>query len=102
MNDVRAKFEEIWPVPGGIEWDGRWSEYLPIDPTDGHLIDQCTELDTRLDTFTRCQETGYTVGCLVDNLIGELERLSLRVDASDQMSIFCVVQNAKHVLGRKQ
>ena len=28
MNDIRAKFEEIWPVPDGIEW--RIDGYYPI------------------------------------------------------------------------
>jgi hypothetical protein len=73
MNNIRAKFEEIWPVPAGIEWDDRWSEYLPIDPADGHLIDQCTQLDTRLDTFTRCQETTEVYVSLIDELVQSLQ-----------------------------
>jgi hypothetical protein len=73
MNDTRARFEEIWPVPGDIHWDDVWAEYLPIDPVDGHLIAQCCELDYRLDTFTRCQETTAIHLSLIDELVHSLQ-----------------------------
>jgi hypothetical protein len=53
MKSVRAKFEEIWPVPEGVYWDSEYGEYLP---NCGDAVDTSKEWDARLDTFTRCQE----------------------------------------------
>ena len=54
MNDTRARFEEIWPVPKGVCWcvvDGGYfaesTEHIP----------NSIRHNARLDTFTRCQET---------------------------------------------
>lgn len=58
MKSVRERFEEIWPVPEGIEWAD--DQYVTIKGTPKitiELIDRCVEWDARLDTFTRCQET---------------------------------------------
>ena len=53
MNDIRARFEEIWPVPDGLFWDDEKSRYwTPIYP----MCDSLFEWNHRLDTFTRCQE----------------------------------------------
>lgn len=56
MNDIRARFEEIWPVPRGCMWTDD-NGYMPIDQDADHLVDRCIGHDARLDTFTRCQET---------------------------------------------
>jgi hypothetical protein len=64
MNDIRAKFEEIWPVPDGVYWmplSRNGGEYM-ADPSlskDNREEAQfaAEEWDARLDTFTRCQET---------------------------------------------
>jgi hypothetical protein len=53
--NIRAKFEEIWPVHNydGIYWSPRDGKYLSA----GHLSDSLAdEYNARLDTFTRCQE----------------------------------------------
>lgn len=56
MNDIRAKFEEIWPVPGCIDWDS-FGAYEAISMGDE---DVAYEYNIRLDTFTRCQETMFS------------------------------------------
>lgn len=70
MNDIRARFEEIWPVPVGVCWcivDGGYfaesTEHIP----------NSIRHNARLDTFTRCQETTDVYVSLVDELLQELE-----------------------------
>jgi hypothetical protein len=60
--NIRAKFEEIWPVPEGIRWESDYmkgNDYYAPDTEHGsseeHWI-EANEWDARLDTFTRCQE----------------------------------------------
>ena len=55
MNDIRARFEEIWPVPECIEWLPKWSEYVSTEST---ILSEMTagQFNARLDTFTRCQD----------------------------------------------
>jgi len=72
MNDIRAKFEEIWPVPEGVQWTDDCG-YLPIDSDDDHLIEVCLAMDARLDTFTRCQETTDVYVSLIDELVAALD-----------------------------
>jgi hypothetical protein len=50
MNNIRAKFEEIWPVPEGVYWYGEYSTHLYS------MLVAAREHNARLDTFTRCQE----------------------------------------------
>ena len=68
MNDTRARFEEIWPVPRGCMWTDD-NGYLPIDQDADHLVDRCIEHDARLDTFTRCQETTDVYVSIVDEMM---------------------------------
>lgn len=72
MNDTRARFEEIWPVPEGVTWcresDGYWFEVEPFEH-----YKPCTEMNLRLDTFTRCQETTDVYVSLLEELVKELE-----------------------------
>lgn len=52
MNETRARFEEIWPVPAGLYWDyglGKYNCYRWADQI-------CWQYNIRLDTFTRCQD----------------------------------------------
>ena len=79
MNDIRAKFEEIWPVPDGVIWDG--GEYMPED--DLHMADQkyfelAAEHDARLDTFTRCQETTGVYVSIVDEMVKNMGLINER------------------------
>ncbi len=73
MNDIRARFEEIWPVPEGVYWDGE--EYMPFDLTKAadEYFELSAEWDARLDTFTRCQETTSIHLSLIDELVQEIE-----------------------------
>lgn len=73
MNDIRAKFEEIWPVPDGVMWResvGKYGcqNYLYEDKMDAWNI--------RLDTFTRCQETTAIYSGIVDDMIDEMELIN--------------------------
>lgn len=76
MKTIRERFEEIWPVPEGVIWDG--DEYLPED--DLHMAHQkyfelAAEHDARLDTFTRCQETTDVYVSLIDEMVSAMDDL---------------------------
>lgn len=73
MNDTRARFEEIWPVPEGVYWS-------PLSRNDGwywtirdELKKEAELLSARLETFTRCQETTDVCVSLVDEMVKDLE-----------------------------
>jgi hypothetical protein len=104
MNDIRARFEEIRPVPDGIAWSMNVGAYVCNDAIriTQELINKCTELDARLDTFTRCQETRCMVGVIVDDLIRELDNAKTLIDDGyTRARIACTIENAKQILGRK-
>lgn len=71
MNDARATFEEIWPVPEQIEWSADrcayWTEQY------GFML-FAAELNLRLDTFTRCQETTDVYVSLISEMVDELSQ----------------------------
>lgn len=71
MNDIRARFEEIWPVPEGVYWSTVFGTYVCAHGSPVKL--ECMELNLRLDTFTRCQETTDIYVSLVDELVESLE-----------------------------
>lgn len=73
MNDIRSKFEEIWPVPDCIEWIDKSGEYVPnnYDYDIGWRF--AYEWTGRLDTFTRCQETTALHLSLIAELLQEIE-----------------------------
>lgn len=54
MNDIRLKFEEIWPVPEGVGWGDRTNCYFAWYPI---AQEDAIAHTARLDTFTRCQES---------------------------------------------
>ena len=60
MNNIRAKFEEIWPVPEGVRWMPHCGYAPDIGVDADSVLDDCVELDLRLDTFTRCQEAMFS------------------------------------------
>lgn len=69
MNNTRARFEEIWPVPEGVCWcvvDGGYfaesTEHIP----------NSMRHNARLDTFTRCQETTDVYVSLIQEMVDEL------------------------------
>lgn len=71
--NIRARFEEIWPVPAGVAWNENFSEYCPIG---GTFTAKCLaeEWDARLDTFTRCQETTDIYVSLIQEMVDELSQ----------------------------
>lgn len=73
MNDTRARFEEIWPVPEGVYWCADLGEYMRTDASNKFLLPVCVEYDARLDTFTRCQETTAIHLSLIDELVQSLQ-----------------------------
>lgn len=75
MNDTRARFEEIWPVPEGVYWSPVFGAYVCAHGSPVKL--ECMELNLRLDTFTRCQETTDVYVSLVEEMVAELEHVAL-------------------------
>lgn len=77
MNDIRARFEEIWPVPEGVYWHETACDYMTLDGIDDWQDQYFQRVRdsyaARLDTFTRCQETTAVYVGIVDELIGEME-----------------------------
>lgn len=100
MNDVRARFEEIWPVPFGVCWcivDGGYfaesTEHIP----------NSIRHNARLDTFTRCQETTDVYVSLIEDLVRELENASPWIHDSSQYCFAAdAVDRAKQILGREK
>jgi len=102
MNNIRAKFEEIWPVPEGVYWDADSGLYVG-DPYHEHEFIATCEFNARLDTFTRCQETQCMVGVIVDDLIRELDNAKTFInDGYTRARIACTIKNAKQILGREK
>ena len=69
MNNIRAKFEEIWPVPEGVFWNEYVGEYDAMH----YSSNVCDAYQARLDTFTRCQETTAIHLSLIDELVQSLQ-----------------------------
>ena len=92
MNDIRSKFEEIWPLPEGIYWDG--DEYMPEDDLDiAHqkYLELAVEHDVRLDTFTRCQEMTAIYSTIVDDMIREMELIN---SVSNELRVIGIAREA--------
>ena len=92
--NIRARFEEIWPVPEGIEWlDDQYVTVKGTPKLTMELIDKCIEWDARLDTFTRCQETTDVYVSLVEEMVMEIEGLAIAAYG-------CVPQQSQDILDR--
>lgn len=77
MNDTRARFEEIWPVPDVIFWSNDIGRYAPM-PDEVLQYERLNEQwahehNARLDTFTRCQETTDVYVGIIDELIRTIQ-----------------------------
>lgn len=99
MNDTRARFEEIWPVPEGVCWcvvDGGYfaesTEHIP----------NSMRHNARLDTFTRCQETTDVYVSLVNELIKELEWSYAGLEACEIDHGSEVLSRAKQIMEKKK
>lgn len=101
MNDTRARFEEIWPVPEGVSWYEEAGEYVPdVYNGDDDFFYLSCEWDARLDTFTRCQETTDVYVSLVEELVRELENAAPWIHDSNQYCFAAdVVNRAKQIIG---
>lgn len=68
--NIREQFEEIWPVPEGVYWSPVFGAYVCAHGSPVKL--ECVELNLRLDTFTRCQETTDVYVSLIKEMIDEI------------------------------
>jgi len=95
MNNIRAKFEEIWPVPEGVYWFDDMYESVLYDS-------DALEHNARLDTFTRCQETIAPVMSLVDEMIADIRyRAYHDADDEDDEKSKALLHRAKQILGER-
>ena len=103
--NTRARFEEIWPVPEGVYWSPVFGAYVCAHGSPVKL--ECMELNLRLDTFTRCQETTDVYVSLVDEMVKELEscygqlRMAIAGDL-DRFYVSHVLDRAKQIMGDKK
>lgn len=95
MKSVREQFEEIWPVPEGVMWSPNIGQYVLSGKGNAILLDKCYELDLRLDTFTRCQETTDVYVSLIEEMAMEIEGLSIAAYG-------CVINQSQGIIDRAQ
>lgn len=93
--NIRARFEEIWPVPEGVRWSDDFGEYMPHGGCDGDL---CLEYDARLDTFTRCQETTDVYVSLIGEMVADIEYLIELAAGNEPYSTACTLKRAKQIM----
>lgn len=94
MNDTRARFEEIWPVPDDVYWCSSFGGYWHAT-RDEEPCRRCDEHDLRLDTFTRCQETTDVYVSLINEFIDCINNDWNEYSAAD------LANRAIHALGAK-
>lgn len=94
MNSYREQFEEIWPVPEGVEFCDVFGGYWHKSTQD-KLSVRFREHDIRLDTFTRCQETTDVYSSIIDEMIDEVEGLSIAAYG-------CVIGKTQDIIDRAQ
>ncbi|MNQ93261.1 hypothetical protein D3C85_1087190 [compost metagenome] len=104
MNTIRARFEEIWPVPAGVAWSDSYGEYMPFDRHSMTHSELACEWDARLDTFTRCQETTDVYVGLIDELVQEIEscHADLRKENWYVPRQSALLDRAKQIIGREK
>ena len=101
MKSTREQFEEIWPVPEGMEWLSNVGRYVQI--TGKWLpMGAAQAYNARLDTFTRCQETTDVYVSLVDELIKELEWSYAGLEACEIDHGSEVLSRAKQIMEQKK
>lgn len=94
MKSYREQFEEIWPVPEGVEFCDVFGGYWHKSTQD-KLSVRFREHDIRLDTFTRCQETTDVYSSIIDEMIDEVEGLSIAAYG-------CVIGKTQDIIDRAQ
>ena len=101
MNDIRARFEEIWPVPEGVYWSPVFWAYVCAHGSPVKI--ECMELNLRLDTFTRCQETTDVYVSLISELIEDIESLADWANStSEKKMVAGIIDRAKQIMGDKK
>ena len=68
--NIRERFEEIWPVPEGVYWSPVFGAYVCAHGSPVKI--ECMELNLRLDTFTRCQETTEIYVSIIDEVVSHM------------------------------
>ena len=94
MKSYREQFEEVWPVPDGISYANGASGYAPYEFSD-RLVYLALEHNVRLDTFSRCQEATNVYASLIDEMIDEVEGLSIAAYG-------CVIGKTQDIIDRAQ
>lgn len=100
MNTIRARFEEIWPVPDGVYWSLVFGAYVCAHGSPVKL--ECMELNLRLDTFTRYQETTDVYVSLVDEMVMEIDGLAIAAYGCVPQQSQDILDRAKQILGRRE
>jgi hypothetical protein len=103
MNNIRAKFEEIWPVPEGLFWSPRDSGYIATNKATDLIIDA---YNARLDTFTRCQETTKELLGIIEFMTNTLDDfIEIHEDEPNRPAVFQAVEitkRAKQIMEQKK
>lgn len=108
MNDTRARFEEIWPVPEGVYWSPVFGAYVCAHGSPVKI--ECMELNLRLDTFTRCQETTDVYVSLVDEMVSAMDDLIHYTDEAYSPTLYSnaltyaktTMDRAKQIMEKKK
>lgn len=102
MNDIRARFEEIWPVPAGVYWHEGHSCYLPMEDQWDYCDLLVSEWNDRLDTFTRCQETTDVYVSLIGEMVVDIEYLIEFAAGNEPYSTAGTLKLAKQIMEQKK
>lgn len=89
MKTIREQFEEIYPVPHGVEWSEINGSYgMSAQGVNLETLNAACDHDSRLDVFTRCQESQAIVTSLNDELVEALNGLLKHVREPESESEF--------------
>lgn len=94
MNDARARFEEIWPVPFGVRWNVDHGKYMVFGMSCLESSFAAHAHNARLDTFARCWKTTAMYVGIIEELVYELETAY----TADGVLPACV-DRAKQIIG---
>lgn len=99
--NIRARFEEIWPVPECAEWSDYFGKYLQA-PNTWATIGAVAAYNARLDTFIRCQESMAPVLSLIEEMVADIEYLIEFADGNEPYSTTETLNQAKQLLEQKK
>ena len=100
--NIRARFEEIWPVPGGVYWHDKHGCYLPMEDQWDYCDVLVNEWNDRLDTFTRCQETTDVYVSLVGEMLMDIEGLAIAAYGCVPHQSQDILDRAKQIMEQKK